>query len=274
MSSLSTYLDQIGRHQLLDAQQERELARTVQAGIAAQEEIDRGRSTLALKRAVRNGREARKAFILANTRLVVSVAKRYPLPSSMDLEDVIQEGNLGLMHAVEKFDPEKGFKFSTYATFWIRQAIGRALDAQTGIIRIPEDHAARLRAELRRLGGPEGLDSDMAWLHTLRNGASLDQNVGVGEEAGEPLSAFIADDTVDIEEAAIASIHAHEVADTLARLPAQHRRLLELRFGIGDGEARTWVDVGHELGMSGEAARRLGREIMNYLEDDPVMEIA
>src|SRR5690606_11137850 len=102
---------------------------------------------------VRKGAEAKDGFIRANLRLVVSVARRYPIPPSMELLDLIQEGNLGLEHAVDKFDWRKGFKFSTYATFWIRQAIGRALDQKASLVRLPGDRSTILRAALRQASG-------------------------------------------------------------------------------------------------------------------------
>src|SRR5215211_5201361 len=114
-------------------------------------------------------------FIRANLRLVVSIARRYPLPQGMDLGDLIQEGNLGLEHAVDKFDWRRGFKFSTYATFWIRQAIGRALDQKGSLIRIPGDRSSALRSALRQVSGDaEALDAVNAELHVLTSTASLD----------------------------------------------------------------------------------------------------
>ena len=123
--------------------------------------------------------EAKDRFIRANLRLVVSIARRYPLPQGMDLLDLIQEGNLGLEHAVDKFDWRRGFKFSTYATFWIRQAIGRALDQKASLIRIPGDRSASLRAALRQASGDgETLDQTNAELHRLTTPVSLDKTVG------------------------------------------------------------------------------------------------
>ena len=123
--SLSTYLNEIGQVPLLTAGEERELAKVIEAGGTP-------------------AKQAKDRFVRANLRLVVSIAKRYPLPVGMDLLDLIQEGNLGLEHAVDKFDWRRGFKFSTYATFWIRQAIGRALDTKGSLVKIPGDRAASL----------------------------------------------------------------------------------------------------------------------------------
>ena len=119
---------------------------------------------------------AKDRFIRANLRLVVSVARRYPLPPGMELLDLIQEGNLGLEHAVDKFDWRKGFKFSTYATFWIRQAIGRALDQKASLVRLPGDRSASLRAALRQVSGDgDELDDEHARLHRLTTPTSLDR---------------------------------------------------------------------------------------------------
>ena len=126
--SIGLYLNDIGKVSLLNAEEERELSRVIEAGREAADRLATGEKGAALKASVAKAAEAKDRFIRANLRLVVSIARRYPLPQGMDLLDLIQEGNLGLEHAVDKFDWRRGFKFSTYATFWIRQAIGRALD--------------------------------------------------------------------------------------------------------------------------------------------------
>ena len=148
--SIGLYLNDIGKVPLLTAEDERELSRVIESGREAAEQIAAGKKGAALKMAVRAAATAKDRFIRSNLRLVVSIARRYPLPQGMDLLDLIQEGNLGLEHAVDKFDWRRGFKFSTYATFWIRQAIGRALDQKASLIRIPGDRSASLRAALVR----------------------------------------------------------------------------------------------------------------------------
>src|SRR6478672_11824505 len=148
--SVGQYLNEIGAVALLNAAEERELAQIIEAGVEARKRLEAGESSPELRRAVAKAASAKDRFIRANLRLVVSVARRYPLPPAMDLLDLIQEGNLGLEHAVDKFDWRKGFKFSTYATFWIRQAIGRALDQKASLVRIPGDRSASLRAALRQ----------------------------------------------------------------------------------------------------------------------------
>ena len=150
--SVGQYLNEIGLVPLLTADEERELSQIIEKGRDAQIKIDAGENSAMNRRAVRKAAQAKDRFIRANLRLVVSVARRYPLPPSMELLDLIQEGNLGLEHAVDKFDWRKGFKFSTYATFWIRQAIGRALDQKASLLRLPGDRSASLRAALRQAG--------------------------------------------------------------------------------------------------------------------------
>ena len=166
--SVGQYLNEIGLVPLLTALEERELSQTIEKGVAAAARLENGERSVALKSEVRAAAVAKDRFIRANLRLVVSVARRYPLPPGMELLDLIQEGNIGLEHAVDKFDWRKGFKFSTYATFWIRQAIGRALDQKASLVRLPGDRSAGLRAALRQVSGDgDQLDSENAWLHRL-----------------------------------------------------------------------------------------------------------
>ena len=152
--SVGQYLNEIGMVPLLTAEEERQLSQIIEKGREAQERVDAGEArTREVRRAIADAAASKDRFIRANLRLVVSIARRYPLPPSMELLDLIQEGNLGLEHAVDKFDWRKGFKFSTYATFWIRQAIGRALDQKASLVRLPGDRSASLRAALRHSSG-------------------------------------------------------------------------------------------------------------------------
>ena len=161
--SVGQYLNEIGAVGLLNAQEERQLSQIIEKGTEAQARKDSGEAGVELDRAIRKAAAAKDRFIRANLRLVVSVARRYPLPPGMELLDLIQEGNLGLEHAVDKFDWRKGFKFSTYATFWIRQAIGRALDQKASLVRLPGDRSASLRAALRAVSGDgDELDDEHA----------------------------------------------------------------------------------------------------------------
>ena len=179
--SVGQYLNEIGLVPLLNAEEERELSQVIEArpsppGSASTPASDDRRDCA---RSTATAAAAKDRFIRANLRLVVSIARRYPLPPGMDLLDLIQEGNLGLEHAVDKFDWRKGFKFSTYATFWIRQAIGRALDQKASLVRLPGDRSASLRAALRQASGDgDELDDEHARLHRLTTPMSLDRTVG------------------------------------------------------------------------------------------------
>src|SRR5215470_7139557 len=197
--SVGQYLNEIGLVPLLTAQEERELSQIIEKGHAAQVRLDAGERGRQLQREVRAAAEAKDRFIRSNLRLVVSVARRYPLPPGMELLDLIQEGNLGLEHAVDKFDWRKGFKFSTYATFWIRQAIGRALDQKASLVRLPGDRSASLRAALRAVSGDTNeLDDEHAALHRLTTPTSLDRPVG--DDDGSELVDLIADAKAGPEE--------------------------------------------------------------------------
>ena len=201
--SVGQYLNEIGLVPLLTAEEERELARTIEAGINARARLDAGERGRELARAVKQAAQAKDRFIRANLRLVVSVARRYPLPPGMELLDLIQEGNLGLEHAVDKFDWRKGFKFSTYATFWIRQAIGRALDQKASLVRLPGDRSASLRAALRQVAGDgDELDDEHARLHRLTTPTSLDRTIG--DDDGNELIDLLADDKPGPEDTVMA----------------------------------------------------------------------
>ncbi len=254
--SVGQYLNEIGAVPLLDAAEERELAQKIEAGVAAQERLDEGESSAELRRAVRTAAAAKDRFIRSNLRLVVSVARRYPLPPSMDLLDLVQEGNLGLEHAVDKFDWRKGFKFSTYATFWIRQAIGRALDQKASLVRLPGDRSAGLRAALRQVSGDaDELDEENAHLHRLSTPTSLDRTVG--DDDSNELVDLIADDRPGPEDAVLEAERESSVTHLLDVLDQRARYAVEQRFGINDGRKRSYREVGEELGVTAEAARRL-----------------
>src|SRR4051795_320821 len=202
--SIGLYLNEIGKVPLLTAEEERSLSRVIEAGHEAAERIAAGETGTELARAGTGAAAAKDRFIRANLRLVVSIARRYPLPQGMDLGDLVQEGNLGLEHAVDKFDWRRGFKFSTYATFWIRQAIGRALDQKASLVRLPGDRSASLRAALRQTGSEgEELDPEHARLHRLATPTSLDRVVG--DDDGSELVDLLADDNPGPEELTLAS---------------------------------------------------------------------
>jgi RNA polymerase primary sigma factor len=267
--SIGMYLNEIGKVDLLDAEEEKHLSRLIEAGREAAERIANGEDSPELRRAVAEGAAAKDRFIRANLRLVVSIARRYPLPQGMDLGDLIQEGNLGLEHAVDKFDWRRGFKFSTYATFWIRQAIGRALDQKGSLIRIPGDRAAALRSALRQAGGDaETLDAANAELHVLTATASLDKTVG--DDGDATLGDLLPDDMETPEDVVMAAADEQLVDELLSSLDERARYAVEARFGLLDGERKSFREVGRDLGITAEAARRLVNRALHTLRSDAV----
>ena len=265
--SVGQYLHEIGLVPLLDAAQERELSQKIEAGRDAQVKLDAGARGVELKRAVREAARARDYFIRANLRLVVSIARRYPLPPGMDLLDLIQEGNLGLEHAVEKFDWRKGFKFSTYATFWIRQAIGRALDQKANLVRLPSERSAQLRAALRDVSGEgDDLDAELANLHRLATPTSLDRTVG--DDGEQELVDLLPDAVAGPEQVVVDAMHTEQVTGLLDNLEPRSRVAVEQRFGLVDGQRRSFREVGESLGVTAEAARRIVKRAVDELKVD------
>ena len=239
------YLKEIGQYPLLNTQDERDLARRVMEG----EE------------------EAKTMLARANLRLVVSIAKKYVGRSAdLTLLDLIQEGNLGLFKAVDKFDWRKGFKFSTYATFWIRQAIGRALDQKASLVRLPGDRSASLRAALRAVSGNgDELDEEHARLHRLTTPTSLDRTIG-DDDSNELVD--LLPDSKPGPEAEVMSQAENEMATGLLDvLDHRARYAVEQRFGITDGRKRSYREVGENLGVTAEAARRLVKRAVNTVRD-------
>ncbi|WP_208028167.1 sigma-70 family RNA polymerase sigma factor [Rhabdothermincola sediminis] len=264
--SVGQYLNEIGLVPLLTADEERELSQIIEKGREAQARLDAGERGPELQRAVREAAAAKDRFIRANLRLVVSVARRYPLPPGMELLDLIQEGNLGLEHAVDKFDWRKGFKFSTYATFWIRQAIGRALDQKASLVRLPGDRSASLRAALRQVSGDgDELDDEHARLHRLTTPTSLDRTIG--DDDSNELIDLLPDSNPGPEAQVIARADEQMVTDLLSVLDARARYAVEQRFGLTDGRKRSYREVGEELGVTAEAARRLVKRAVNTVRD-------
>src|SRR5690349_12379160 len=271
--SVGQYLNEIGLVPLLTALEERELSQIIEKGRDAQAALDAGERGRELQRAVRAAANAKDRFIRANLRLVVSVARRYPLPPGMELLDLIQEGNLGLEHAVDKFDWRRGFKFSTYATFWIRQAIGRALDQKASLIRIPGDRSASLRAALRQASGDgETLDQANAELHRLTTPVSLDKTVG--DDGDATLGDLMANGDGTPEDHVMALVDSDLLDELLGTLDARARYAVEARFGLLDGERKSFREVGENLGVTAEAARRLVSRAVAGLREDAVRILA
>jgi RNA polymerase primary sigma factor len=241
---------------LLTAMEERELAQIIEAGVDARRRRDAGERSSEINRTIAAAAAAKDRFIRSNLRLVVSVARRYPLPAGMELLDLVQEGNLGLEHAVDKFDWRKGFKFSTYATFWIRQSIGRALDQKASLIRLPGDRSAGLRAALRAVAGDgDELDDEHAMLHRLATPTSLDRTVG--DDDSNELVDLLADSKPGPEAQVMARVDDDLLDTVLGTLDDRARHAVEARFGLLDGRRRSYREVGEDLGVTAEAARRL-----------------
>jgi RNA polymerase sigma factor (sigma-70 family) len=284
------YLGDIGQHALLTKDDEARLARAIEDGNVARTALDRAdasgkrltpRERRDLRGAIRHGDDATQQFIQANLRLVVSIAKRYQA-SGLPLLDLVQEGNLGLMHAVEKFDWRKGFKFSTYATWWIRQAITRGI-ANTGrTIRLPV-HAGDLLTQLQRtrgrmeteLGRPpsvaelcEELDVDEdRVIETLRYAIDpLSLSEPLSEDGDAELGDLVEDlgAASPLEEAA-AALLASEVERLLENLDAREREILALRYGLDRGEPRTLEEVGMHFSLTRERIRQIEARAMSKL---------
>ncbi|MFM7535503.1 MAG: RNA polymerase sigma factor RpoD/SigA [Acidimicrobiales bacterium] len=265
--TLGFYLNDIGKVALLSAEEERQLAKAIENGRAALARIEAGEDTPDNRRTVATAAAAKDRFVRANLRLVVSLARRYPLPQGMELGDLIQEGNLGLEHAVDKFDWRRGFKFSTYATFWIRQAIGRALDQKASLVRLPGDRSASLRAALRQTSASgEDLDAESARLHRISTPISLDRTVG--DDGDTTLGDLVAADVEDPADRVVAGEQTRLLGELLERLDDRARYAVEARYGLLDGERKSFREVGDDLGVTAEAARRLVKRAVEGLKDD------
>lgn len=282
------YLNGIGKTALLSAEEEVELSKRIEVGVYAEHLLKTGaKVTRAKKRdmkvLVQEGKAARAHLLEANLRLVVSLAKRYT-GRGMPLLDLIQEGNLGLIRAMEKFDYTKGFKFSTYATWWIRQAITRGMADQSRTIRLPVhlveqvNKISRIRRELYQQLGREATNEELAeesgipeakiemLLRQSRDPVSLDMPVGTDEEA--PLGDFIEDsEATDAEEAVVASLRHHDVRKVLDMLETREREVIKLRYGLDDGLPRTLDQIGRHFGLSRERVRQIEREVMAKLRE-------
>ena len=284
------YLKEIGKVDLLTPEREVELAQRMGAGAAAQEQLSEleksgeaiPEETLKeLKKTVKSGERAKQQLAEANLRLVVSIAKRY-VGRGMLFLDLIQEGNLGLIKAVEKFDYTKGYKFSTYATWWIRQAITRAIADQARTIRIPVHMVETInkvirvnRQLLQELGHdptPEETAAEMGMpvekvreiLKIAQEPVSLE--TPIGEEEDSHLGDFIEDDTAsEPSEAASFTLLKEQLVDVLSTLTPREEKVLRLRFGIEDGRTRTLEEVGKEFNVTRERIRQIEAKALRKL---------
>ena len=286
------YLKEIGKVPLLTAAEEIDLAMKIEAGVAATEELEKAEAD-GIEQV---GLDAKQQLIEANLRLVVSIAKRY-VGRGMLFLDLIQEGNLGLIRAVEKFDYTKGFKFSTYATWWIRQAITRAIADQARTIRIPVHMVEtinklvriqrQLLQELGREPTPEEIGEEMGLsAERVREIQKISQEpvsleTPIGEEEDSQLGDFIEDDAAVVPpDAASFSMLQEQLAKVLEGLAERERKVISLRFGLEDGHPRTLEEVGREFGVTRERIRQIesktlaklrhpsrSSKLKDYLED-------
>jgi RNA polymerase primary sigma factor len=284
------YLKEIGKVPLLTAEQEVILAKAIEEGEAATAELDKAVASAKkppttrmreLQRVERQGQLAKKKLIEANLRLVVSIAKRY-VGRGMLFLDLIQEGNLGLIRAVEKFDYTKGYKFSTYATWWIRQAITRAIADQARTIRIPVHMVEtinkliriqrQLLQDLGREPTPEEIGREMEFspekvreiLKVSQEPVSLE--TPIGEEEDSHLGDFIEDSDAVVPVDAASFILLQEQLDSvLHTLSEREKKVIQLRFGLTDGHPRTLEEVGREFGVTRERIRQIESKTLSKL---------
>ena len=257
---MSSYFARIGAGSLLTHAEEVELSRRARAGDA----------------------KARTRLVEKNLRLVVSVAKKYR-GYGVPFEDLIQEGNIGLMKAVDKYDPERGWRFSTYATWWVRQAVGRAVSDKGRTIRLPVHMGEKMRkmartynglsAELSREPTDEEVAGRLGWTaekvrevkSAMPDAASLDKPLGSGEDASE-LGSVVADQaTSDVSEGVVRDMEVGWLGEAISRLPDRHRHVLVKRYGLDEEETATLAQLAEELKVSKERIRQLQREAERML---------
>ncbi|MDQ1625796.1 MAG: hypothetical protein QOJ49_1294 [Actinomycetota bacterium] len=289
------YLDEIGRSPLLDAAAEVDLAQRIEAGLYARQLLgelgerravklrasQRVATSAELARLADDGEFAKRLFIRANLRLVVSLARRYSR-ASMPLLDLIQEGNVGLVRAVEKFDYTRGFKFSTYATWWIRQSIGRAIAEQSRVVRLPVhqvEKLSRLSRVRRELAGTLGRDPSAAEvaeamqmpLHAVaeldtisRTPASLDAMVG--EDGATTLGDLVDAVEPGPEDVVVEQAELRALTELIDSLDARETEVIRSRFGLrDDGRRQTYEEIAARIGVSRERTRQIEREALERL---------
>jgi RNA polymerase primary sigma factor len=281
------YLRQIGKVALLTATREVDLAKRIEAGLFASHKLATGsgsstpRTCRDLEAVERDGQLAKRQLVEANLRLVVSVAKRY-IGRGMPFLDLVQEGNLGLIRAVEKFDYTRGYKFSTYATWWVRQAITRALADQARTVRLPvhlverRNLLVRVQRQLLQDLGRDPTPAEIATamdltadkveeiLRVSREPVSLDMPIG---EDGDALFGDLIEDTdaIDPTDAAAGMLLRDQLHSVLGTLTERERKVIQLRFGLADGRARTLEEIGREFGVTRERIRQIELKTLTKL---------
>jgi RNA polymerase sigma factor (sigma-70 family) len=280
------YLEDVGRHELLTKDDEVRLAQAIEVGVAARNDLEAAKKLTPtqrrnFRRSIRQGEEAHRQFVNSNLRLVVSIAKKYQ-SSGLPLLDIVQEGNLGLIHAVDKFDWRKGFKFSTYATWWIRQAIQRGIANSARVIRLPVHAGDMLTALLKMRAQLEGslgrtptlaelaaeaelpLDKVVEVLRYAVDTVSLDEPVR--DDGDAELGDFVEDRNATAPfDAAAVSLLPGEVAKVLKVLDERERTILCLRFGLDGGGERTLEEVAEHFGLTRERIRQIEARAMSKL---------
>ncbi|WP_330458363.1 sigma-70 family RNA polymerase sigma factor [Streptomyces sp. NBC_00820] len=282
------YLDEIARTPLLDAAKEVELSQIIEAGVFARQLLDGHEETRVgatrdeLEALIVDAERAKDVFIRSNLRLVVAVARRYPR-AGLPLLDLIQEGNAGLVRAVEKFDYRKGFKFSTYATWWIRQAITRSIADQSRTIRLPVHlveelgRIRRVQREFNREHGREAEPAEIAAelgstpervtdvLDWSRDPVSLNMPV---DDQGETQFGDLLEDTsaVSPEQSVLSLLRSEELDDLIGRLDERTASIIKMRYGIDDGRERTLTEVGKEHGLTRERIRQIEKHALLELK--------
>ncbi len=293
LSTISTddtvglYLKEMARVPLLTTEQEVDLAKRLERGLMAQKKLDKLNGSAGYKKRaellghVEDGRGAREHLIKANTRLVVSIAKKY-IGRGVPFLDLIQEGNLGLMKAVEKFDYRRGYRFSTYATWWIRQTITRAIADQGRTIRVPVHMSDRIRRlykaarQLEQVYGRKPTPEEIAhelnleprkvqWMLKV-SWRPLSLERPVGEEEDTEFGAFIEDDSTPTPtQSAYQNLLREKVEEVLATLTPREARILRLRFGLQNGRSYTLEEVGQKFGLTRERIRQIEGKALRRL---------
>ena len=285
IDSVDQFIKEISRTPLLTAEQEHELGKAIDEGRHAARRLRGQRFSSAerrrLNRLVHDGDAARKRLIEANLRLVFSVAKKYR-DMGVPFSDLIQEGNAGLIHAVDKFDYKRGFKFSTYATWWIRQSVTRSIADQGRLIRLPVhrwekiNRMRRVSQELTQELGrkptaaeiADELETSLQKMESLVSNAEppLSLELPVGDDGDTTLGDFIPDDeALSPDESAVRQQARKDIAGLLTTLTPREQQVLQLRFGLQDGQARTLEEIGDEMGKTRERIRQIEAKALRKL---------